>query len=107
MTKVTNALAALGLFAIPGQAWAEDGDAARQPVSISVSTDKATLATPEGLQSLRTRVTRAIVEACAPDVNLLKAPLSPDWRCRAEMQRDAANKLAALNRAGGMSAAVK
>ena len=94
MYKLSAAIAAVGLFALPAIA-APDATQEREGISVRVSTEGLDPQTPEGLARLNERTARAITAACNSG-DRLRTSLSPDWRCRNELKFDAAAKIAAI-----------
>lgn len=96
MNRLNAALAAMIVFALPATASA--APQGREPVSATVSTVGLDLAKPEDRAKLRTRVQRAVAEACNPD-DRLNSNGARDWQCFREMAADAE---AAISHAAGV-----
>lgn len=92
--KILNvAVATVALLATPTIAPASSSQN-REPVSVAVSAEGLDLSRPEHVQRMRTRVARAIAEACNPS-DRINVKTTPDWQCRREM---GANAEVAMNR---------
>jgi UrcA family protein len=82
MKTIAAALVAATLLA-PAAVMAEVPEA-REPVSLTVSTQGLDLTQPAGVKALQSRMDKAIAAACNPG-DRIGADLSPDYRCRQEM----------------------
>lgn len=72
--------------------------APREKVDVALSSQGYDLTDPGQAAKLRKQIDLAIIEACNPTERLSNGP-QPDLKCRAELRRDAAVKIAALTQA--------
>ena len=70
---------------------------ARERIELRVSTAGFDLSNPQGIERLRSHVTKAIETACKPADPINTKP-SPDWQCRREMGASATAVLNAMAR---------
>lgn len=80
------------LLAVPAMA------APREKVDLAISSEGFDLTDPAQVARLHKQIDLAVIEACNPSDRLSKGP-QPDLKCRAELRRDAAVKVAALTSA--------
>ncbi len=84
MKIIISAVAAAALV-VPSLATANDITVqGREAVSVTVSSADLNLSTVEGLQTLRSRMAKAIAATCNPG-DRIGADMSPDFKCRQEM----------------------
>lgn len=82
MKKLSAALALVSLVAIPSLASAGQP---REEVSIAVSSTDLNLNNANDLERLRTRLQRAVSEACNPSDHV-NSNNDTDWQCRRELK---------------------
>lgn len=91
MKTVVAAVSAASLLCLAFPAAA----APREKVDLAISSAGYDLTDPAQTARLHKQIDLAIIEACNPSDRLSKGP-QPDLKCRAELRRDAAVKVAAL-----------
>lgn len=67
----------------------------REKFDLAISSQGYDLTDPSQVNKLRRQIDLAVIEACNPSDRLSEGPM-PDLKCRRELRRDAAIKIAAL-----------